>query len=332
MRFNQLAKTNLFLSEVGFGAWQISSDVWGKKDDAQSLKAIYTALEAGINFVDTASVYGNGHSEELIGRALREAKQKDVIISTKIIPKCRKWAPPPEEDIDDYFPKEWIIEQCEESLKRLQVESVGLLFLHTWSPAWGHRTEWFEAMQTLKQQGKIQAIGISIPDESIADANVHIEAGRVDVIQCVYNICQQEPEYNLFPLAQKHQVGIIARTPFSSGALIGNWTKEMTFEEGDWRGVWPQDFKDNWLSEQVDMTEAIKSVIITEDRAMANAAIKFIVMNPAVTSTIPGSGNPKHVLSNVAAAESPPLSNNAMQQLKNLWLERKIHGTYNGSI
>jgi len=332
MRYNKLGNTDLVLSEIGFGAWQISGDVWGKKNDTQSLRAIHTALEGGINFIDTASVYGGGHSEKLVGQALRQARQHEVVLSTKVIPKCRKWTPSPEADINDYFPKQWIIEQCEESLTRLQVETIGILFLHTWSSAWGHHTEWFEAMQLLKKQGKIQAIGISIPDERIADANVHIEAGRVDVIQSVYNIFQQEPEYTLFPLTQKHHVGIIARTPFSSGALIGNWHKDMRFEEDDWRGTWPQTFKKNWLEEQVDMADAVKTVITTENRTMANAAIKFILMNRNVTAAIPGSSNPNHVLSNVAAAKSPPLSTNTMQQLKQLWLAGKIHGTYNGSI
>ncbi|MDP2861146.1 MAG: aldo/keto reductase, partial [bacterium] len=229
MKQRALGKTGIKISEMGLGTWEISGTVWGKKDDKESLRAIHTAIDSGVNFIDTAAGYGKGHAEELVGTALKEKNKEAsrIIVSTKILPKCGIFAPSPEKEIDDFYPPEWIIEQCEASLKRLQSEQIGILFLHTWSRSWGHRTQWHEALLKLKKEGKVRAFGISIPDEGIADANVHVEAERVDVIQCAYNIFQQEPEHTLFPLARKHGVGIIARSPFSSGALIGNWTKTM---------------------------------------------------------------------------------------------------------
>jgi aryl-alcohol dehydrogenase-like predicted oxidoreductase len=187
-------------------------------------------------------------------------------------------------------------------------------------------------MKQLKDTGKIRAIGISIPDEGIADANVHIEAKRVDVIQCVYNIFQQEPEYSLFPLARKHQIGIIARSPFSSGALTGSWKKDMQFEDGDWRGIWPKNIKENWLEEQVDMASALIDIINPEGIDMIDASINYILKSNDISSVIPGSANPEHVKYNFAAINPTLINDDVYIKIKDLWSRRIIHGTYNGSI
>ena len=334
MELRQLGRTEIQITQMGLGTWEISGDVYGEKDDAVSLQAIHTALDGGIRFIDTAAGYGAGHAESLVGKALRERgrEAKGVVVSTKILPKCGTFAPPPEKDIAESYPPEWIVAECEASLRRLQLDQIDILFLHTWNPAWGHNVEWYEAMMSLKQQGKIRAIGISITDEGIADVNVHIEAGRVEVVQCVYNVFQQEPEYTLFPLARKHGVGIVARSPFSSGALTGTWTKDMKFEEGDWRGIWPLNIKDAWLEDQVHMAELVRDVVAEEGLDMTTAALKYILTNPDVTSVIPGSSQPSHVAKNQEAISTPALSAGCMAKLKKLWLERQIHGTYNGSI
>src|SRR2546423_15235166 len=129
--------------------------------------------------------------------------------------------------------------------------------MHTWSSAWDTSEEWCRCLRMLRDEGKIRAFGISLPDEGPADANAHVESGRVDVLQVVYNVFQQEPRYTLFPLAREHGVGIIARSPFSSGVLVQEWSKDMSFAEGDWRGIWPPDVKPGWLEEQVDMADLV---------------------------------------------------------------------------
>lgn len=335
MKHKVIGSTDIQVCPIGLGTWEISGDVWGKKNDSESLKAIHVALDEGVNFIDTAAGYGRGHAEELVGKAIKERKgnNEKIVVSTKILPKCGIFAPPPEKQIDDFYPPEWIISQVEKSLSRLQLDVIDILFMHTWSPAWGHRTEWHETMVKLKKEGKIRAIGISIPDEGVTDANVHIEAGRIDVIQCVYNVFQQEPEYSLFPLAKKHNVGIIARSPYSSGALVGTWTKEMKFQEGDWRGLWPKDVKENWLENQVDMMNAVKDLFPNVNNLnLAEIALQYVLTNPNVSSVIPGSGNPNHVKSNISIMKRAEMSEKIYKDIQNLWLERKIHGTYNGSI
>lgn len=332
MKQKTLGITGLSLSELGIGTWEMSGSDWGIKDDRVSRAALLQALENGVNFIDTAADYGNGHAELLVGATLREWKLSGggpVVTSTKVHPKCGVFAPPPVRAIDDFFPPDWISKECDASLSRLGTDHIDILFLHTWNRSWGHRTEWFEQMSELKRDGKIGAIGISIPDEGIADANVHIEGGRVDVVQCVFNIFQQEPEHTLFPLAQKHGVGIVARSPFSSGALVGNWTKAMTFEAGDWRGLWPQSLRSNWLEEQVGMADTVRRML--NGYPMPIAAIKYALLHEAVTSVIPGSADPRHVLQNIDAVSAPPLPSDVVQALKQCWEANKIHGTYNGS-
>lgn len=334
MKKRPLGRTGVELSEIGIGTWEISGDVWGKKDDIESKKAIHVALDSGANFIDTAAWYGRGHAEQLVGQVLRERRsaRDAIIISTKIAPNCGIFTPSPEKPIDDFYSAEWIFEQCEASLKRLGVDTIDIMFLHTWSRSWGHRTEWADAMDELKAQGKIRFSGISIPDEGIADANVHIESRRVDVIQCVYNIFQQEPKYTLFPLASKHGVGIIARSPFSSGALSQSWTPRMSFPSGDWRGIWPQDVKPGWLEEQVAMATLVKSIASKIELPITTIALKYVLTSAHVSSVVPGTANPEHALANTKAADGPGLSPDLLDEFKNLWLKGKIHGTYNGSI
>lgn len=331
MKKRLLGKTSIELSEVGLGTWEMSGDVYGKKDDRESVKTILTAIDHGVRYIDTAAGYGKGHVEELLGSALKQVpKNSDVKISTKIFPQCGIFAPPPEKHIEDFFSPLWIENQCDASLKRLQRDCIDILFLHTWNRAWAHETAWFEAMQALKQKGKIRAIGISIPDEGIADANVHIEAGRVDVIQCVYNLFQQEPEYSLFPLAKKNQIGIIARSPFSSGVLNGTWSQDMIFPPGDWRGIWPLEVKPGWLQEQVGMANAVKE-ILDEGMTLHDAALLYVLQHANVTSVIPGTANPEHAVQNIEVTQQPSLSWKFLDRMKELWIYREIHGTYNGS-
>jgi len=333
MKYRTIGKTGIKLSEIGLGTWEMSGNVYGTKEDNESIKTIHTAFESGTTFIDTAATYGAGRVECLVGKALKQWRRKkdNIVISTKIMPLCGMWDPPPNKSINFFFPHKHIVNECEKSLKRLGVDQIGILFLHTWSRSWGIEEDWFNALTILKKKGKIRAFGISIPDQDVACSNVHIEAGRVDVIQCVYNIFQQEPEYSLFPLAKKHNIGIIARSPFSSGALIGNWKKNIKFQKGDWRGTRPYLFNKNWLIDQINMVNEVKKVVKNEKVPLNIIALKFILMNKNVTSVIPGSANHQHVLVNIKAAGSKKLHKKIIYKLRSLWISNKVHGTYNGS-
>jgi len=327
-----LGSTGIEVGEVGIGTWEMAGDVWGPKDDDTSLGALRAGLEAGADLIDTAADYGNGHVEELIGRLLAGgARRDDLVICTKIRPECGVWAPRPELPISDFFAPAWIRSECEAGLRRLGTDYVDVLFLHTWSRSWGHEDAWFEAMATLKAEGKIRAIGISVPDEGVTDANVQIARGQVDVVQAVYSVFQQEPEVSLFPLAERFGVGVLARSPFSSGALVQQWTADMAFPEGDWRATWPKGVKQDWLDEQIRMTGLVDRAVADTGLDRAATCLAYVLGDERVSAVLPGSGNPDHVRSNVAAGAGPGLDRSARHRLKDLWLARTIHGTYNGS-
>jgi aryl-alcohol dehydrogenase-like predicted oxidoreductase len=332
MKTRPLGTTGITVGEVGIGTWELSGDVWGPKEDAQSLAALRAGIDAGANLIDTAADYGQGHVEELIGTLLRTGVARDqLVIATKVMPQALVWAPPPERPIGEFFAPAWIRSECEASLRRLGTDHVDVLLLHTWSRAWGHEDGWYDTMAALKAEGKVRAIGISVPDEGATDANVAIARGQVEVVQCVHSVFQQEPEVTLFPLAQKFGVGIMSRSPFSSGALVQNWTKGMEFPPGDWRATWPQAVKDKWLEDQIAMTEVVKEVIAGSGLDRPTFCLKYVLGHDAVSAVIPGSANPHHVASNVAASAAPDLSPADRQRLKELWHARRIRGTYNGS-
>ena len=328
MRRRPLGSTGIEVGEVGIGTWELSGDVWGAKDDAVSIAAIRAGLDAGANFVDTAADYGQGHVEELIGGM--GLRRDDVILATKVRPECMVWAPRPERPISEFFTPAWIRSECEASLRRLRTDYVDVLFLHTWSRSWAADDEWFGAMSALKAAGKIRAIGISLADEGASDANVAIAQGQVDVVQCVYSVFQQEPEWTLFPLATKHGVGVVARSPFSSGALVQDWSASgFTFPAGDWRATWPNDVKQNWLDDQRRMAAAVGQIVSSSGLDKPSFCLRYVLGSPAVSTVIPGSANPDHVRSN--ALVSGDLDAATRARVKQLWLDRTVRGTYNGS-
>lgn len=333
MRRRPLGRTGIAVAEVGIGTWELSGDVWGAKDDPVSLTALRAGIEAGANFVDTAADYGQGHVEELIGRLLAEGgvRREDLVIATKVRPRTMRWAPRPEVPIGDCFPPEWIRAEAEASLRRLRTDYVDVLFLHTWNRSWGQEDDWFGAMSALKVAGLVRAVGISVPDEGATDANVQIARGQVEVVQCVSSVFQQEPEVSLFPLADRFGVGVVARSPFSSGALVQDWAPDMVFPPGDWRATWPLEAKRDWLGEQLRMAALVGEVVAGAGLDRPTLCLRYVLDHPAVSCVIPGSANPDHVRSNAAASGAPPLAPAVRERLKQLWRDRRIHGTYNGS-
>jgi aryl-alcohol dehydrogenase-like predicted oxidoreductase len=329
----RLGSTGIEVGEVGIGTWELSGDVWGPKDDAVSRVALRAGLEAGADLIDTAADYGNGHVEELIGRLfeLGGVRRDDVVLATKVRPECGVWAPRPELPITDFFRPAWIRSECEASLRRLRTDYVDVLFLHTWSRSWGHEDAWHEAMAALKSEGKIRAIGISVADEGAADANVAIARGQVDVVQAVYSVFQQEPEFSLFPLAEKLGVGVMARSVFSSGALVQQWTGDMEFPAGDWRATWPNDVKQHWLDDQIAMSRRVDDVIAASGLSRPAFCLAYALGDHRVSAVLPGSADPEHVRANAAASAGPAIDPAIRRRLRELWLERSIHGTYNGS-
>lgn len=331
MHYRNLARTGLKISEIGFGAWAIGGGMWGKSDDATSLKALRRALDLGVNFIDTAAVYGKGHSEQLIAKVTRERKgQGKIFVATKIPPKNWKWPQPANTPIKEAFPSNWIREYTERSLRNLKMDCMELQQLHVWSANWVKETEWFETLTKLKQEGKIRFIGVSLNDHEPNEALELVKSGMVDTIQVIYNIFEQSPQDYLFPLCQEKSVGIIVRVPLDEGSLTGKFSSETRFAEDDWRRDY---FSGKRLEETVKRVEKLKLTLFPKERdvtlnlfqglkSLSVAALKFCLSHPAVSTVIPGIRTPQQAEENCSASDGIFLTPEELEKLKSFRWDR----------
>ena len=286
MEYRTLGKTGLKVSVIGFGAWAIGGNMWGPQDDNDSIAALNKAIDLGVNFIDTAAAYGNGHSEKIIGKVLKNRKEK-VYIATKIPP--LSWPPPPTSHAKDAFPKDKIISSVEQSLKNLQLDCIDLIQLHSWRENWTGDTDWYKTLLDLKKSGKIRFIGVSVHDNLEDEALGLIETERIDTIQVVYNVLSQAPQKNLFPKALKNNIGIIARVPIAYGALTGKFTSRTTFPSNDFR---QGRYTGDGLTNILEKTERFKKIIgSNEKEKLVSAALHFAIDHEAVSLAIPGIRN-----------------------------------------
>ena len=313
MKLRQLGRTKFDVSEIGYGAWGIGGTMWIGASDKESLAALNRAIEFGVNFIDTALVYGNGHSEELVGRAAGDAPHK-VYVATKVPPKNRLWPAPAGVGIEEAFPREYIVRSAEESLKNLRLDLIDLLQLHVWNPEWTGRDEWRRAFEDLKQQGKVRAFGISINNHDPDSALGAIDTGLIDAVQVIYNIFDQSPERNLFPACIRHNIGVLARVPLDEGALTGRIAEGTVFPEGDFRNHY---FRGDRKKQVVDRVAAIVRDLGLEDAShLPEVAIRFCLSHPAVSTVIPGMRSITSVEGNVMASGQGPLPESALEVLR----------------
>jgi aryl-alcohol dehydrogenase-like predicted oxidoreductase len=311
MKYRPLGSTGLNVSEIGFGAWGIGKSQWLGAEDSESLRTLKTAQEAGINFFDTALAYGDGHSERLLARAF--GKSADVIIASKVPPKNSVWPARPESLLEEVFPSDYVRSSLDSSLRNLGRETVDVYQFHVWSDLWADQDEWQKTVQTMKESGKVRAVGISINDHQPANSLKALATGLVDSVQVIYNIFDQSPEDELLPYCREKKIGVIARVPFDEGSLTGKVRPETTFAEGDFRNQYfGEDRKQQvWTRMQQIMTDTD-----TKAADLPSSALRFCLSNPAVSSVIPGMRNPKHVLANASASDAGTLSKETLAKLR----------------
>jgi len=313
MKLRQLGRTKFEVSEIGYGAWGIGGSMWIGASDKESLAALTRAIELGVNFIDTALVYGNGHSEELVGRVAGDASHK-VYVATKVPPKNRLWPAPAGVGIEEAFPSDYIVRSAEESLKNLRLDAIDLLQLHVWNPEWTGRDEWRRAFEDLKKQGKVRAFGISINNHEPDSALGIIETGLIDTVHVIYNIFDQSPERNLFPACIKHNIGVLARVPLDEGSLAGRITEDTVFPEGDFRNHY---FRGDRKKQVVDHVAAIvRDLGLENANHLPEVAIRFCLSHPAVSTVIPGMRSIGSVEGNVMASGQGPLPASALEALR----------------
>ena len=318
MKYRTLGKTNIKISEIGFGAWQIGGG-FGKQDDSEAIKCIHRAIENGVNFIDTAAVYGDGHSERLIGRAVAGGRRAKVAIASKIPPKIGRQAIE-SDSIKDVFPVDWIVEITERSLANLKIDCLDLQQLHSWTPAFLKQTDWLDGFQKLKKAGKIKSIGVSANDWDPYGATELTQSGLIDSVQVIYNIFEQRPAEKLFPAALVADVGIIARVPFEEGLLTGYFGPELKMDPTDWRSKWMTPERRRDAAGRVD---ALKKFLKPDRPTLAALALKFCLSHPAVSTVIPGMRHLAHVDSNCSVSDGKLLSKDEVAELaKHKW----IHG------
>lgn len=307
LRQRVLGKTNISVAEVGLGLWAVVGSDWGKADDKDSLEAVEKALDMGVNFFDTSDVYGNGHSEELLGRAMKGRREK-FVVSTKI-----GWR-----GFNDghsaYTTVDKLIAGVESNLQRLQTDYLDIIFDHI-NFQESTMPVFVEGFAKLQKQGKLKGYGLSTSDfEYLKKFNAD---GGCSVVQIDYSILNRTPEADIFPYCQKENIGLVIRGPLAMGLLAGKFTKDSRFDEGDFRRNWVEKPDQNKIfMEDLGKVESLKP--LAAGKTLAQLALQFTLANPATSVVIPGAKNPKQVEANVSAGLLPPLSPADLKKLDSI--------------
>jgi len=307
MKLRKLGRTNLLVSEIGFGAWAISGIGYGPTDDIESIRTLHRALDLGVNIIDTADSYGNGHSEELIGRVLKERGDKETIITTKV-----GWDFYRKNGIRGNLKREYIFFALEHSLKRLKRDWIDIYQVHLSKPDSLVNLEVYETMDELKTQGKIRFYGVSA--SYARDGIAAIATGKPDIIQIAYNMLEQEAEKELFPLAMKNEIGIIAREPLACGLLTGNYNENSLFLKSDHRRGWSKSYL-------MDSMEKVKKLMFlkSQEKTLIQASLRFCLSHEAVSAVIPGAKRVYQVEENIGSTKVQ-LSSKELENIKEIYI------------
>jgi aryl-alcohol dehydrogenase-like predicted oxidoreductase len=316
MNYRELGRTGWQVSEVSFGAWAIGGS-WGPVDDSESLAALRKALDLGVNFVDTADVYGDGRSETLIGQVLRERSGERIYVATKA---GRRLSP----HIADGYNRENLTAFVERSLRNLNVEAIDLLQLHCPPTEVYYRPEVFGVLDDLVAAGKLRYYGVSV--EKVEEALKAIEYPNVQTVQIIFNMFRHRPADLFFSQAKARRVGVLARVPLASGLLTGKMQADTAFDKDDHRHF-------NRYGQAFDVGETFSGVpydaglaaveelrpLAPTGATMAQMALRWILMFDAVSCTIPGAKRPAQVVDNVAASELAPFSEKTMAAVRGVY-------------
>jgi aryl-alcohol dehydrogenase-like predicted oxidoreductase len=311
-----LGRTGKRVNVIGLGCWQLGSD-WGQVDEGDALAVLHAAVDAGVTFLDTADVYGDGRSERLIGRLLEERAGDEIFVATKA---GRRLDPHTAEGYD----YEHLSAFVERSLRNLRLEAIDLLQLHCPPTEVYRRDETFEALDRLQEAGKMKNYGVSV--EKVEEARMALGYPGVKTVQIIFNILRQKPIHEFLPLAEERDIGVLARVPLASGLLSGKMTADRVFAPDDHRNF-------NREGEAFDRGETFSGVnfetglraaeelksLVPDGYTLAQLALRWILMHSAVSCAIPGAKRPEQVEDNLAAAEMPPLSGETMQRISDIY-------------
>jgi aryl-alcohol dehydrogenase-like predicted oxidoreductase len=316
MNYRRFGRTGWNVSEIGYGMWGMAG--WSGSEDKESLDSLQRSVDLGCNFFDTAWAYGDGHSEELLGKVVRANPGKTLYTATKIPPKNRKWPGRPEYSLDESYPPDYIEEYVDKSLKNIGVETLDLMQLHTWEDVWLEDERLPRAIEKLRSSGKVRSVGLSLNRWQPWNGVKAVRAGLIDAVQVIYNIFDQNPEDELFPACREKDVAVIARCPFDEGSLTGTLTVDSTWPKGDWRNTY---FVPENLKVSVSRADALK-LLRRNGMSLPEMALRFILNNKEVSTSIPGMRKRAHVEANLAASDRGPLTAQLHAELRKHRWER----------
>jgi aryl-alcohol dehydrogenase-like predicted oxidoreductase len=326
MHCRRLSSTGFSVSEIGFGAWAIGGG-WGKVHDNESIAALHAAIDQGIHFIDTAQGYGNGHSEQLIARVLKE-RSEPVHVATKTPPADGPWPPSPYCRWQDRYSAAYLRENVEQRLRNLGTERLDVLQLHTWTRAWNDDPQPLLVLRQLKDEGKIGLIGISTPEQDQSCVIQLMRDGLVDVVQVIFNLFEQEPAAQLLPVAAETGTGVIVRVALDEGSLTGKYGPEHQFDESDFRHRYFAGDRMRQTAERVEEIRAdVEAFGLSDQYTLADVALKFVLARPEVSTVIVGMRNTHQVEMNARTSRLKDLPEPLLQQLqRHRWLRGVWYG------
>ena len=317
MKYRKLGRTGFEVSDIAHGLWGMSG--WSGSDDRESLEALQFAVDLGCNFFDTAWAYGDGKSDGLLGQILSRNRGKRFYAASKIPPLNQKWPASPRDKYRDVFPSAHVFRHADLIRGKLGMESIDVLQFHVWDDSWTEEPEFRQTVEKLKKDGMIRAFGLSLNRWQPENGLKALRTGLVDVVQVIYNIFDQAPEDELFPLCRELNIGVIARVPLDEGSLGGKMTLETSFPADDWRSRY---FGPANLAKTLARVEKLKSVL-PPSITLPQMALRFVLSNPTVSTTIIGMRKPDHVRQNIAVSDAGPLDAPLLQKLKDHRWDRK---------
>ncbi|MET8209200.1 aldo/keto reductase [Streptomyces sp. NPDC005373] len=321
MRYRELGRSGMSVSEIGYGAWGIGASGWVGATEDESVRALHRAVDLGVNFIDTARGYGE--SERIVGRVVRERAGDEVLVATKVPPLNRIWPAPDGIDPAEAFPGTHIRESVETSLRVSGLDHFDVVQFHVWSDEWVGRGDWLQTVEELKKEGKIRLFGVSVNDHQPDNALALVRSGAVDTVQVIYNIFDQAPADALLPACEEHGVGVIVRVALDEGGLTGRITAGTTFPEGDFRARY---FRDDRPAQVERKVAAIVADLGIAPDEIAENALRFVLSSPAVTTVIPGMRTVRNVERNTALSDGRPLTAGQLAVLARHRWQRNFYG------
>ena len=310
VKYRRFGRTNLMVSEIGHGLWGMSG--WSGSDDRESQAALQNSLEMGCNFYDSAWAYGSGHSDRLLGKLIRSNPKAEIITASKVPPKNFKWPGSSADRLADVFPNQHVMDYAERILEGIGKAPLDLLQFHVWDDSWADGDEWKQTIADLKAKKLIRFFGLSINRWQPWNGMKALKTGLVDAVQVIYNIFDQSPEDELFPLCEKLDIGVIARVPLDEGGLTGKLTDTTRFPKSDWRARY---FGPENLHNTVVRAEAVKR-LLPENMSLPEMALRFILSNKVVATTIVGMRTADHVNEDIRVSDGIGLPSKLLTQLK----------------